>query len=334
MIKKSNVVIILLFVAVVAITLTAGCTAPTQNKDTLYGKDIFNPSRFSMATYVAGIAGEQSSSMDFIVLSSLDENDGDRLTSVAVSGDNSSRMDVWLNRSREGINNDLITVIDNNSIQSASPSASFNVTTMDQTWNTPGSIYKLTGQDSVTVPAGTFDNCSIYSAEKSIVYQDQSVDLVVSYYMHPSSPVPVLYTVQINGQTLVYGLKSFYLPGDFTSTPERTIQSYFDRLSSGDYYSASRLLVTVNGSQIKSLSSAAVDSMASNMTGTYGKNGDKMAVQYVITDSVQPAGQIAGHDAVVATWNSIHYDRAPGQVYALDGTFNMVNDSGDWKIIV
>ncbi len=334
MIGKDKIVMIILFAALVAITLTAGCTAPAQNKDTLYGKDIFNPSQFSMATYMAGIAGNQNSSMELMVLSSLDETDGDRLTTIAIGGDNSSRMDVWLNRSREGINKALITAISSNSIQSASPSASFNVTSMDQTWNTPGSVYKLTGHDSVTVPAGTFDNCSVYTSVKSIQYQNQSVNLSVSYYMHPSSPVPVLYAVQMSGDTLVYALNSFYLPGDDSSTPERTIQSYFDRLGTGDYYTAAHLLTTTDGKQLKDLNSTAVNSLASNMTGTYGKTGEKMAVQYVMTDTVQPVAQVAGHDAVVANWHSIHYDRASGQVYSIEGTFNMVNDGGDWKIIV
>lgn len=60
--------IILALLAITAIAFTAGCTAPVSHSGVLYGKDVFNPSRFSMATYSIGVNGSQSLAGSLIVL--------------------------------------------------------------------------------------------------------------------------------------------------------------------------------------------------------------------------------------------------------------------------
>jgi hypothetical protein len=78
-----------------------------------------------------------------------------------------------------------------------------------------------------------------------------------------------------------------------------------------------------------------VDSMASNMTNTYGVSGEKTGIQYVMTDSVSPIGTLNGDNEVIAGWHSIQYNRTDvSQIYAINGTFNMVDDGGNWKILV
>jgi len=75
--------------------------------------------------------------------------------------------------------------------------------------------------------------------------------------------------------------------------------------------------------------------LTSNMTNTYGTNGEKTGIQYVMTDSVSPIDDIGGFNAIIANWHSVQYDRSSGgQVYSINGTFNMVDDGGEWKIVV
>lgn len=201
--------------------------------------------------------------------------------------------------SREGIDKDLITVITNSSIRTAEPPASFNVTTMDQAWNSPGTRYQFYGYDSVTVSAGTYENCSVYYAIRSVVTDNETLNMSVAYYMHLSSPVPVLYVVRMDNAAIVYELDSVYGPGDMASTPERTVQSYFDRLGDGNYQKASNLMLEPSGPVLRPM----------NKT------------------------EIAGMEAAVANWHSVQFAPLSGQVYYINGTFDMVNDSGNWKIV-
>jgi hypothetical protein len=330
---NKGIVVILILVAVAV--LMAGCTTPAQKiQNILYGKDVFNPDKFSMATYVVG-SDPQNATGELIVLAYPGQQAGDRLSSILVNGNNSSRMDVWLDSTHESINNDYITVINPSGLQVETPSATLNMTTMDQTWNSPGSEYALNGNQSVTVPAGTYSNCSVYFGDKTIVYSNMSINVSVLYYMSPNSPVPVLYEVQVPGGNVYYALKSEYGPNDVDSTPERTIQSYFDRLGAGQYSSAAELLLEAQGSALVPMDPEEIAGMASNMTNTYGVNGETTGIQYVMTDSVSPISDIGGFNAVIASWHSIQYERsAGGQVYSINGTFNMVDEGGEWKIVV
>lgn len=330
---RKDITFVLTLIAVAAILSMAGCTAPaTRDKTTLSGKDIFDPSKFSMATYLMATSDNQSTGL-FTVLAYPGEEDGDRLSSVLVSGNTSSRMDVWLNRSNEGINNATMTLVDGSGMQTVAMPKALNMTTMDDTWNSPGSTYAYYGTDSVTVPAGTYENCTIYYGTKHIQYMELSLDVEVMYYMHESSPVPVFYMVKTEDGSVVYALRSVYGPGDIDSTPERAVQSYFDRIGSGEYTRAARLLVKADGTSLKPMDSASIAGMAKNMSATYGTAGEKMAVQYVLIDNMISAGTIGGHDAITVHWSSIHYSRTPGEVYYIEGMFNMADDSG-WKIIV
>jgi hypothetical protein len=332
MIKRSTSIILIL-AALAVIVITAGCTAPAQNKDILSGKDIFNPSKFSMATYMMGTTASTDLIGELVVVSYPGEKAGDRLASILITPSTSTRMDVWLNKTREGINKEIVTAIDNASVQVASPTAGFNMTTIDQTWNTPGSTYHLYGNESVTVPAGAYENCSVYYGVKSVVLDNETLNMSVLYYMHPSSPVPVLYVVNFEGGSLVYALGSVYMPGDIDSSPERAVQSYFDRLESGDYLKASRLILTSSGSTFKPMTKDGIDRMSSNMEQTFGKDGGLTSIQYVIVDSVQSIGDLNGYEAVTARWHSVQYTPSTGQIYSINDTFNMVNDNGGWKII-
>lgn len=286
-----------------------------------------------MATYMMGTTTSVEPIGELVVLSYPGEKAGDRLTSVVVTSNTSTRMDVWLNKTREGINKEIVTAIDNATVQVAAPTASFNMTTMDQTWNTPGSTYYLYGNDTVTVPAGTYENCSVYYGVKSVVLGNETLNMSVLYYMHPSSPVPVLYMVNFEGGSLVYALGSVYAPGDVDSSPERTVQSYFDRLESGDYLKASRLVVTSSGSTLKPMTKDEIDQMSTNMEQTFGKDGGLTSIQYVIVDSVQSIADIDGYEAVTVNWHSVQYMPSTSQIYSIRDTFNMVNDNGGWKII-
>ncbi|HTY91359.1 MAG TPA: hypothetical protein VMC84_09300 [Methanocella sp.] len=330
---KKSMTCVLVLIVLAAIVSLAGCTAPsTDHKATLAGKDVFDPAKFSMATYTIATAENQSQGL-LTVLAYPGEKDGDRLASVTVSGNVSSRLDAWLNRSHEGVNNATLTVIDGEGMQTVAMPKSLNMTTMDETWNTPGSTYDYYGTDSVIVPAGQYNNCTVYYGTKTIQYMGSNLSFEVIYYMHPSSPVPIFYMVKSSDGIVAYALNSVYGPDDIDSTPERTAQSYFDRISSGEYTRAARLLVTVDGSTLKPMGRDSILSMEENMSRTYGTAGEKMAIQYILTDSIQSTGRIGGHNAVAVHWSSIHYSRSPGQVYYIDGTFNMVDDGG-WKIIV
>jgi hypothetical protein len=324
---------ILILAALAVIVSAAGCTAPAQeNKDILNGKDVFDPSKFSMAVYSIVLDGSQNAGT-FTVLSYPGEDHGNRLTSVEVSGNSSRRMDVWLNRSGEGVNRGMITVIDSSGMQMVDTTNEINMTTIDGTWNTPGSRYTYYCQDTATVPAGVYENCSVYYGIKTIRFNESTTDLTVLFYLHPSSPVPVLFMVKTPDGVAAYALNGVYGPGDVNGSPERAIQSYFDRIGSGDYLKASRLLVKTEGSSFKPMDRGSITEMENNMAQTYGRSGEKMAIQYVITDSITPMGIIGGHEAVAAHWISIQYSRTPGEIYIIDGTFDMVNDGG-WKIIV
>jgi hypothetical protein len=332
MMKKAITYLIIL-IALTATLSIAGCAAPnSKDNTTLVGKDVFDPSKFSMATYLMATSDNQSTGL-FTVLAYPGEEDGDRLSSVIVSGNVSSRMDVWLNRSHEGVNNATMTLVDSGDMQTVAMPKALDMTTMDDTWNSPGSTYTYYGTDSVTVPAGTYENCTIYYGTKHIQYMGASLDVEVMYYMHESSPVPIFYMVKTQDGSVAYALRSVYGPGDIDSTPERTVQSYFDRIGSGEYTRAARLLVKAEGSNLKPLDSASIAGMGKNMSLTYGTAGEKMAVQYVLIDSMRSAGIIGDRDAIIVHWSSIHYSRSPGEVYYIEGTFNMADDGG-WKIIV
>jgi hypothetical protein len=153
MVDKSIKFALILITLAVVVSM-AGCTAPaTDHKTTLVGKDVFDPSKFSMATYTLAAGGIENIGL-LTVLGYPGEKDGDRLSSVSVAGNVSSRMDVWLDRKHEEVNNATMTIIDDGGMQTMALPKALNMTTMDQTWNTPGSTYAYYGTDSVTVPAG------------------------------------------------------------------------------------------------------------------------------------------------------------------------------------
>jgi len=77
MIEK-GITYVLTLIALTAILSAAGCTAPTaKDNTTLAGKDVFDPSKFSMATYVMATSDNQSTGL-FTVLAIPEREGGDR----------------------------------------------------------------------------------------------------------------------------------------------------------------------------------------------------------------------------------------------------------------
>lgn len=333
---KRTILSLILLAAIIIAASVMGCTAPEQKtKDTLYGKEIFDPAKFSMAQYAIGESASTGAIALMTVLSSPHEAGGDRLSSIEISGNKSTRLDVWLDKKHDRINDIQVTAITGRSMQKAHPTLTYNMTVLDRSWNSLESQYVFNGYDNVTTPAGTFENCSVYYGIKSIDSGGQVTNLSVYYYMHQSSPVPVMYVIESPNDSIIYLLTGVYGPNDIDSSPERTAQSYFDRLGTGDYLQASRLLVTYDSSGIHGLDRQSVLQLSDNMGQTYGKTGNKTTIQYVYVDSVtKPIEQTPGYDTVLAHWTSVQYDTNEGLVYSIDGNFKMINDKGKWRIVV
>ena len=286
-----------------------------------------------MATYLQVNSADNNSSQ-FIVLSYPKETGGNRLSSIVVSGQESMRGDIWINKSGDRTNKIVVTDITPQSINSQTLNLPYNLTVIDQAWNTLETEYKLVGYDNVTVPLGQFDNCTVYGAKKTIMSGDTPINITVFYYLHPSVPVPVSYVVEYDSGSIIYGLESVYGPNDVDSTPERVIQSYMDLLNASDYTQAAQLLVKVDkDGSIQHLSRQDVLNLNSNMAQTYGEKGGKMIVQYVSVDTVQRANDVDGHMAVSAHWTSIQYLPSSGMALLIDKTSKVVDVNGHWKIV-
>lgn len=333
--KNQQIILTILAIATIAAAVSlSGCTTPAQQtSDKVFGKDLFNPVNFSMATYVEA-SDIDNSTQQFIVLSYPKEADGNRLSSVEVSGQSSQRMDVWVNKALDRTNKVIMTEISPDVLSSQDISLPYNMTVIDQAWNTMESVYTLVGYDNVTVPAGQYDKCAVYGGKKTLMVNDTPVSISIFYYLHPSSPVPVSYVVQYSNSTIIYGLQSVYGPGDVDSTPERVIQSYMDLLNASDFTQAAQLLVKVDGDgSVNRLSRQDVLKLNSNMEQTYGKNGGSMIVQYVSVDSVQQADDLDGHLAASAHWTSVQYMPSRQMAILIDKTSRVVDVNGHWKIV-
>lgn len=333
--KNNNIILLILIVAAMAAMVSiSGCTAPVQEtKTTISGIDLFNPVKFSMATYIQADTIDNNTSQ-FMVLVYPKETNGNRLSSIVISGQESMRGDVWINKSGDHTNKVVVTDVTPQSINSQTLNLPYNLTVIDQAWNTIETQYTLVGHDNVTVPAGSFDNCAVYGTKKTLMSGDTPVNVTVFYYLHPSVPVPVSYVVQYPDESIVYGLQSVYLPNDADSTPERAIQSYMDLLNESQYTQAAELLVKVDkDGSIHHLSRQDVLKLNDNMAQTYGEKGGKTIVQYVSVDTVQKADDVDGHMATSAHWTSVQYMPSSGMALLIDKTSKVVDVNGHWKIV-
>lgn len=333
--KNNNIILLILIIAAIAAMVSiSGCTAPVQEtKTTISGIDLFNPVKFSMATYIQADTIDNNTSQ-FMVLVYPKETNGNRLSSIVISGQESMRGDVWINKSGDHTNKVVVTDVTPQSINSQTLNLPYNLTVIDQAWNTIETQYTLVGHDNVTVPAGSFDNCAVYGTKKTLMSGDTPVNVTVFYYLHPSVPVPVSYVVQYPDESIVYGLQSVYLPNDADSTPERAIQSYMDLLNESQYTQAAELLVKVDkDGSIHHLSRQDVLKLNDNMAQTYGEKGGKTIVQYVSVDTVQKADDVDGHMATSAHWTSVQYMPSSGMALLIDKTSKVVDVNGHWKIV-
>ncbi len=333
--KNNNIILMILIIAAIAAMIfISGCTAPAQEtKTTILGKDLFDPVKFSMATYLQASNIDNNTSQ-LLVLAYPKEANGNRLSSIVISGQGSMRGDVWISKSGDHTNKVIITDVTPQAINSQTLNLSYNLTVIDQAWNTIETAYVLVGHDNVTVPAGKFDNCTVYGTKKTLMSGDTPVNVTVFYYLSPSVPVPVSYAINYPSEIIVYGLESVYGPNDVDSTPERVIQSYMDLLNESQYTQAAQLLVKVdNDGNIHHLSRQDVLRLNDNMAQTYGDKGGKMIVQYVSVDSVQRADDVDGNVAASAHWKSIQYQPSNGMALLIDKTSKVVDVNGHWKIV-
>jgi hypothetical protein len=332
--NKSIIFTILIIAAIAAIVSISGCTAPSQEtKNTILGKDIFDPAKFSMATYIQA-SNVDNNTTQFIFLAYPREADGNRITSISISGKDSMRGDVWINKSGEITNKVVVTDVSSQSINSQTLNLPYNLTEIDQAWNTLETKYTLVGNDTVMVPAGMFDNCTIYATKKTLMSGDTPVNVTIYYYLYPSVPVPVSYVIVYPSETIVYGLESVYGPNDVDSSPERVVQSYMDLLNESQYTQAAQLLVKVDkDGSVQHLSRQDVLKLNSNMAQTYGEKGGMMIVQYVSVDTVQKISDIDGHTAASAHWTSVQYIPSRGIALLIDKTSTVVDVNGHWKIV-
>ncbi len=333
--KNNNIILLILIIAAIAAMVSiSGCTAPAQEtKTTISGLDLFNPVKFSMATYLQA-DNIDNNTTQFIVLAYPKEANGNRLSSIVLSGEGSMRGDVWINKSGDHTNKIVVTDVTRQSIKSQTLNLSYNLTVIDQAWNTIETNYALVGHDNVTVPAGYFDNCTVYGTKKTLMSGDTPINVTVLYYLHPSVPVPVSYVVEYPDEYIAYGLESVYSPNDVDSTPERVIQSYMDLLNESQYTQAAQLLVKVDkDGSIQHLSRQDVLKLNDNMAQTYGEKGGKTIVQYVSVDTVQKADDVDGHMATSAHWTSVQYMPSSGMAMLIDKTSKVVDVNGHWKIV-
>lgn len=335
--RKGKIVVYLtLLVAVAAAVTVAGCTGSKTESSTLSGKDIFDPAKFSLAKYdvTLNVTGNVSH-RQFLVLTSQNEKDGDRITSEEIDGSSSVRTDVWINRERTVTPNVVITAINSTNIMVTGGYPPFNMTTADKAWNPLEATYTLTGKASVETPAGKYENCSVYQTDRQLGYGDTFVTTRVTYYIHPSEPVPVRYVIEMPSAAYEYDLAGAYGPNDRDSTPERVIQAFFSSLEQGDTDSAASYVVTYDGAEAKykPLAGSSYQDFLQGAGVTYGNSTGAMHVQYVLTAGTTPAERTGGKEVVTARWSSVQYQYEPLYAYDLEGSFNVVNIGGHWKLV-
>jgi len=334
--RKTWLMAALMAIAMIAVTI-AGCSGTTEQGSTLSGRDIFDPQRFSMAVYnVTMDDGSSVSWHDFQVITHPGEPEGDRLTSVSFQKNVSTRADTMISADRRKTVSVLITSINQTNVQINGGQLSFHMTVLDDAWNSLDDTYQPAGTANVSTPAGMYDSCHVYGGNKTLYFGNASSDIRVLYYMHPSSPVPVLYTLEGPTGLYTYTLQSVYLPGDNDSTPGRVIQAFFDDLDNGRPESAFNYLVTydaVNGGFVAP-DEATNRQYLENMNRTYGLGDESFRVQYVDAGAPEPGVTQAGYHTPVVPWASVHYQVGNMYAYRLDGSFYMVDLNGHWKIIV
>lgn len=321
-------------IAIAAVLTVSGCTGTKTYGDTLSGRDIFDPSVFSMAVYSVTINDTANVTHEGLIITAFpNDKDGERLASVVFSDNNSTRADAWINH---GVTDKvLVSDIQGNSVQVDGGNPMFNLTVFDQAWNTLDSTYSLLGMANITTSAGQFNGSYVYGADKVMISGGNPVSIQVMYFMNPLSSVPVMYMAKYPTGTAVYELQSVYGPHDKDSTPERAVQALFDSLDKGNYDAAARYWVTYDAAsgKFKPLDRQMYDNFVADMTPVYGKNGGDMDLQYVYTYSVQPAGKINSYDAVIARYVNVQYDPAQIYAYTNEGNFSMVDIGGSWRFI-
>jgi hypothetical protein len=322
-----------LVIAAVAVAI-AGCSGGSKDSSMLSGADIFDPDRFSMATYDVTLAGGYNGG--FIVATNTSGKDGDVLTSISFHDNVSARADTLISSDGAKTLNVLISEINESDLQFSGGSPMFNMTLLDQAWNSLDEAYRLAGSANVTVPAGTFAGCSVYTTDKTVVFGGESSALQVSYYMHPSSPVPVMYEVKGPAGTYVYKLKHVYEPGDAAGTPDRVVYSFFDDLDNGRLDEAFKCLTTYDegSGSFKAPDDGTYREFLENMNRTYRTGDESYRVQFVNVSSVEPVTSLLGDNISLARWDSIHYQVGTLSVYRLSGSFYVTEIGGQWRIIV
>jgi hypothetical protein len=325
-----------LVIAAVAVAI-AGCSGGSKDSSTLSGADIFDPHKFSMATYdVTLTQGDNISHQGFIVATNTSGKEGDVLTSISFHDNVSARADTLISRDRTKTLNVLISDINESSLQFSGGSPMFNMTLLDQAWNSLDEDYQLWGTANVTVPAGTFADCNIYGGSKSVVINGETSAVQVFYYMHPSSAVPVMYEVNSTAGLYVYRLTHMYEPGDKAGTPERVVYSFFDDLDNGRLDEAFKCLTTYdqNSGRFKAPDDDTYRQFLDNMNRTYRTGDESYRVQFVNVSSVEPVTSLIGDNISLARWDSIHYQVGTLSVYRLSGSFYVTEIEGQWRIIV
>jgi hypothetical protein len=334
--SRSTLLAAALVITAVAVAI-AGCSGGSKDSSMLSGADIFDPHRFSMATYdVTLTRGDNVSHQGFIVMANTSGKEGDVLTSISFHDNVSARADTLISRNGKKTLNVLISDINESSLQFSGGSPLFNMTLLDQAWNSLDENYKLWGTANVTVPAGTFADCSVYGGSKSVVFGGESSQVQVFYYMHPSSAVPVMYEVNGTAGLYVYRLKHVYELGDIAGTPERVVQSFFDDLDNGRLDEAFKCLTTYdqNSGRYKAPDDSTYREFLANMNRTYRTGDESYRVQFVNVSPSQPVTSQLGDNIRLVPWDSIHYQVGTLSVYRLSGSFYVAEIGGQWRIIV
>ena len=331
----AGLIFLSIMVMAAAVSGCAGNDKPAIGEEKIMGKHIFDPSKFSMAKYE--ISYNYSGNMThrpFLVFGHAGENDGDRLTSVEIISDGSSRSDAWLSKSRDRTNKVIVTDARKDLMNRGEISPGFNFTVMDSAWNALETEYKLLGRNDIEVGAGQYDDCYVYGAVKTLTYGGAETSVNVLYYLHPSCAVPVKYVVMGPEMSNTYELQSVYGPEDRDSAPERTVQTYFELLDAGDFESAGKFLVKEESrGNFKPISADDQQLLKDNMGRTYGASGEKMTVQFVFTDSMTPIA-FNGQEYAQVHWFSTQYETNPVKVYNIEGTFDLAKVGGNWRIKV
>jgi hypothetical protein len=325
-----------LVIAAVAVAI-AGCSGGSKDSSMMSGSDIFDPNRFSMATYdVALTQGDNVSHQGFIVTTNTTGKEGDVLTSISFHDNVSARADTLISPDHSKTLNVLISDINESSLQFSGGLPMFNMTLLDQAWNSLDEVYRLAGSANVTVPAGTFAGCSIYTTNKTVVFGGEPSAVQVSYYMHPSSAVPVMYEVNGPAGQYVYRLKQVYGPDDVAGTPEKVVNSFFDDLDNGRLDEAFKCLTTYDqaSGSYKAPDDVTYREFLENMNRTYRTGDESYRVQFVNVISVEPVASLINDNISLVRWESIHYQVGTLSVYRLSGSSYVTEIDGQWRIIV